>query len=63
MARFIVHPGTLTVIDADECLIIDIDTDLSDEERSDIDGDDYFDDSLICEYAEQRGRPVAAATA
>lgn len=55
MSRYIIHPGTLTVIDADECLILDIDTDLSDEERDKLDGDDYFDDALICEYAERYG--------
>ena len=58
MTKYIVHPGTLTVIAADECLILDIDTDLSDEERAALDGDDYFDDGLICEYAEQRGKNI-----
>ncbi len=55
MSRFIIHPGTLTVISADECFILDLDADITAEERDMLDGDDYYDDTLICTLAEQYG--------
>lgn len=62
MRRFIIHPGTLTVINMAECLLLDIDTDLTDGERDRLQGDDYADDSLICTFAEQYGRRMADVT-
>lgn len=56
MTKYIIHPGTLTIIDADECLILDTETDLTPEEREQLDGDDYFDDALISSIAEERGK-------
>lgn len=57
MAKFIVHLGTETIIDASECVIIDMD-DLDDHDEARITGDDYFDDGVVCELAERLGRPV-----
>lgn len=56
MTKYIIHPGTLTIINADECLVLDLDTDLTPEEREQLDGDDYFDDALIASIAEERGK-------
>lgn len=56
MSKYIIHPGTGTVIDADECLVLDLDNDLTDEERDRLEGDDYFDDALVCTIAEERGK-------
>ena len=57
MAKFIVHLGTETIIDASECVILDMD-DLDDHDEARITGDDYFDDGVVCELAERLGRPV-----
>ncbi len=54
MTMFIVHRGTATVINAHECAIVDI----SDEVLDSMTGDDYFDDQVVLDLAEQNGRPV-----
>lgn len=53
-ATYIVHPGTGTVISADECVIVNV----PDEVLTATSGDDYFDDDDICEYAEEHGKPI-----
>lgn len=50
---FIVHTGTMTVIDASECVVIDLDgIDLE------LDGDDYTDDQTVIDAAELYGSPL-----
>ena len=53
--KLIVHPGTGTVIDADECLLLDTEKHLTEEEIKILDGNDFFEDHIICEIAEERG--------
>lgn len=55
--RYIVHLGTGTVIDADECVIVDLPEDVI-AEMTEHGGDDYFDDNRICELAEANGDPI-----
>lgn len=55
--RYIVHIGTGTVIDADECVMVDVPDDVI-EEMTKHGGDDYFDDQRICELAEVNGEPI-----
>lgn len=52
--KYIVHQGTGTVIAVDECVIVTVPDELLDT----LDGDDYFDDTAICEYAEEHGKPI-----
>lgn len=54
--KYIIHPGTGTIIEASDCLVLDLDLDLTDDERAHLEGDDYFDDALICTIAEERGK-------
>lgn len=57
MTKLIVHIGTGTIIDASECVVVD--TDLFDnEDKARLTGDDYFDDSAVCDIAERLGTPV-----
>lgn len=57
MTKLIVHIGTGTIIDADECLVVDTDN-FDDHDRSRLCDDEYFDENVICELAERLGRPV-----
>lgn len=60
MTKLIVHIGTGTIIDASECVVVD--TDLFDnEDKARLTGDDYFDDSAVCDFAERLGTPVNTA--
>jgi len=52
--KYIVHEGTGTVIAVDECVIVDVPEEL----LATLDGDDYFDDNKICEYASENGKPI-----
>ncbi len=54
MSKYIVHPGTGTIIAVDECVIVTV----PDEMLDTLDGDDYFDDERICELAEEIGKPI-----
>lgn len=57
MTKLIVHIGTGTIIDADECVIVDTDK-FDDHDDARITGDDYFDDSVVVEIAERIGTPI-----
>jgi hypothetical protein len=57
MTKLIVHIGTGTIIDADECVIVDTDK-FDDHDDARITGDDYFDDSVVVEIAERIGKPL-----
>jgi hypothetical protein len=52
--KYIVHEGTGTVIAVDECVIVDV----PEEVLTTLDGDDYFDEYKICEYASENGKPI-----
>ena len=52
--KYIVHQGTGTIIAVDECVIVTVPDELLDT----LDGDDYFDETAICEYAEEHGKPI-----
>lgn len=54
---YIVHIGTGTIIAADECLIVDIPDEVTDE-LTEHGGDDYFDDNLIISLAQDNGKPI-----
>jgi hypothetical protein len=54
MSKYIVHPGTGTVIAVDECVIVTVPSEVTDS----LSGDDYFDDERICELAEEIGKPI-----
>jgi hypothetical protein len=54
MSKYIVHPGTGTVIAVDECVIVTVPSEVTDS----LSGDDYFDDERICELAEEQGKPI-----
>jgi len=56
--KLVVHPGTGTIIDADECVFLDTDIDLTEEEHELLTGDDYFDDIAICDIAEALGKKL-----
>jgi hypothetical protein len=49
---YIYHEGTGTIIDASECVLVDVPDDL------DMTGDDYFDDEVVERLADEIGRPV-----
>jgi hypothetical protein len=49
---YVYHEGTGTIIDADECVLVEVPNDL------DMTGDDYFDDWIVSQLAEVSGRPV-----
>jgi hypothetical protein len=49
---YVYHEGTGTIIDADECVLVEVPDDL------DMTGDDYFDDEIVGRLAEVSGRPV-----
>lgn len=52
--KLIVHVGTGTVMDASECVMLDTDTDITEEHREML--DDYgWDDTKIIELASQFG--------
>lgn len=54
--KLVVHPGTGTIIDADECYFLDTDTDLTEDERNVLaDNEDYFDEVIICQIVEALG--------
>lgn len=57
MTKLVVHIGTGTIIDADECVIVDTDK-FDDHDEARITGDDYFDDSVVVEIAERIGTPL-----
>jgi len=58
MTKFIVHSGTDTIIDAnDDVYILDIE-DITDEDRENLTGSDYFDDHYIIAIAKERGRKL-----
>lgn len=46
------HPGTGTVINPKECVLVDV------PEGVEFTGDDYFDEVIIERLAEEVGRPV-----
>jgi hypothetical protein len=52
--KYIVHQASGTVFVADHCVIVDV----PDEVLTSLDGDDYFDDDTVCEYAETHGKPI-----
>lgn len=56
--KFVVHPGTGTVLRADECETVTVPDDM----LALLTGDDYFDDSTIVEYATRyrAGNPTDA---
>lgn len=54
---YIVHIGTGTIIAADECLIVAVPDEVTDE-ITEHGGDDYFDDSLIISLAQDNGKPI-----
>lgn len=59
--KLVVHPGTGTIIDADECYVLDTDTDLTEDERNVLaDNEDYFDEVIICEIVESLGTNLTA---
>lgn len=45
--KYVVHPGTGTVLRADECVTVNVPNDI----LALLTGDDYFDDTAIVEYA------------
>lgn len=54
--KIVVHPGTGTVIDADECYLLDTETDLTEDEVLQLaDNEDYFDEVIICDIVESLG--------
>ena len=58
MTKFIVHAGTDTIIDAsDDVYILDIE-DITDEDRENLTGSDYFDDHYIIALAKERGNKL-----
>ncbi len=57
MTKLIVHIGTGTIIDADECVIVDTDK-FDDHDEARMSGDDYFDDTAVVEIAERIGKPL-----
>ena len=57
MTKLVVHIGTGTIIDADECVIVDTDK-FDDHDEARMSGDDYFDDSVVVEIAERIGTPL-----
>lgn len=56
MRQLIVHPGTGTVISADECLVIDEDQILEQIAQAIADGDNL--DDVIVELAKSAGSPI-----
>lgn len=52
MTTYIYHEGTGTIIDANECVLVDVPDDL------DMTGDDYFDDEVVERLADEIGRPI-----
>jgi len=54
MTTYIVHQGTGTIIDASECVLVDVPQVTLDT----LTGDDYFDDEVITGLASEIGRPV-----
>jgi hypothetical protein len=52
MTTYIYHEGTGTIIDASECVLVDVPDDL------DMTGDDYFDDEVVERLADEIGRPI-----
>lgn len=56
MTTYIYHEGTGTIIDANECVLVDVPDDL------DMTGDDYFDDEVVERLADEIGRPVIPST-
>jgi hypothetical protein len=54
MTTYIVHEGTGTIIDASECVLVDVPQVTLDT----LTGDDYFDDEVITGLASEIGRPV-----
>jgi hypothetical protein len=57
MTKLVVHIGTGTIIDADECVIVDTDK-FDDHDEARMSGDDYFDDTAVVEIAERIGTPL-----
>jgi hypothetical protein len=57
MTKLVVHIGTGTIIDADECVIVDTDK-FDDHDEARMSGDDYFDDSVVVEIAGRLGKPL-----
>lgn len=53
MKTYIVHQGTGTIIDADECVVVK----LSDAMLDTMSGDDYFDDTEVLRLAAVVGQP------
>lgn len=54
--KIVVHPGTGTIIDADECYLLDTETDLTEDEIQQLaDNEDYFDEVIICDIVESLG--------
>lgn len=52
MRTLLYHPGTGTVINPKECVLIDVPDDIE------FTGDDYFDGVIIDQLADEVGRPV-----
>lgn len=48
----IYHEGTGTIINAQECVFVDV------PDTVEFSGDDYFDDAIIEQLADEVGRPV-----
>lgn len=54
---YIVHIGTGTIISADECVIVDVPDEVTDE-ITEHGGDDYFDEADLLALAEENGKPI-----
>ena len=52
MRTLLYHPGTGTVINPKECVLIDV------PDNIEFTGDDYFDGVIIDQLADEVGRPV-----
>lgn len=57
MTKYIVHIGTGTIIAVDECVIVDVPDEVTDE-ITEHGGEDYFDEEVILDLAVETGKPI-----
>jgi len=57
MTKYIVHIGTGTIIAVDECVIVDVPDEVTDE-ITEHGGEDYFDEEVILDLAVKTGKPI-----
>jgi hypothetical protein len=57
MTKYIVHKGTGTIIAVDECVIVDVPEEVTDEITAH-GGEDYFDEEVILDLAVENGKPI-----